>query len=133
MARRRVTCDSFPVKPHAPTCERCGMVAQPRRRGLCFRCYQRERRGHQRHGPCSVCRCADVRVLRRHQLADGWTVLCANHAAIAGRRAITLAELVVESGDRRRGDRRTHRERRQRVVVEWLAPDVDRRVGDRRG
>jgi len=82
-----------------------------------------------------VCGSADRRVLRRHRLG----VLCANHAAVAGRRRLSVAELAAEcypaadrrSGERRRGDRRSHSERRRRVEVEWLL-EGDRRRAPRR-
>lgn len=70
--------------------------------------------------PCAVCSIADLRVLRRHKLRDGFVVLCANHAAIAGRRALTLTELRGECAPP--GDRRAGAERRQ----------ADRRHVDRR-
>jgi hypothetical protein len=62
-----------------------------------------------------VCGIADARVLRRHRLKDGLVVLCANHAAIAGRRGMTLTELRGECcppGDRRAGSERRQNDRR---------------------
>jgi hypothetical protein len=72
-----------------------------------------------------VCGIADLRVLRRHKLRDGFVVLCANHAAIAGRRSLTLTDLCAECappGDRRAGaERRTsdrrHTERRRTTAT----------------
>jgi hypothetical protein len=123
---------------NAVTCP-CGRVTTSPRLGLCFPCYQRRRRGHTTAAACAICPQRDRRVLRRHKLAGGMHTLCANHAAIAGRRPLTLAELEAEcfpagdrrSTDRRAGDRRTTSPRRVRVVLERLM-DGDRREGDRR-
>jgi hypothetical protein len=67
-------------------------------------------------------------VLRRHVLAASRSTLCANHAAIAGRRKITLTELRAEcyppgdrrARERRKADRRTPSERRERQNVDAL-------------
>ncbi len=112
-------------------CQICGKPTDKPRRGLCFACYQRQRRGHQLAGPCAICGLEDKRLLRRHQLADGLVVLCANHAALAGRRQLSLDELAAEchppgdrrSADRRRGDRRNHIERRQHWDAGWTLQD----------
>ena len=72
-----------------------------------------------------MCGIADRRLLRRHKLAEGWAVLCANHAAIAGRRVLSLDALRAEvfpDGDRRQEERRAAGRRapvarRQRVDV----------------
>jgi hypothetical protein len=88
--------------------------------------------------PCAVCGIADVRVLRRHRLRDGFVVLCANHAAIAGRRSLTLTELRGECapvGDRRSGSERRNNERRQNDRRRAQAPPPagsERRRGERR-
>jgi hypothetical protein len=88
--------------------------------------------------PCSVCGIADVRVLRRHRLRDGLVVLCANHAAIAGRRSIGLTELRGECaphGDRRGGVERRQAERRHVERRRQAAPPpdgVERRRTERR-
>jgi hypothetical protein len=73
-------------------------------------------------------------------LVEGRTTLCANCAAIAGRRAIGLDELRLElhppgdrrQADRRAADRRIPVDRRQRVEVEHLLSDADRRASGRR-
>jgi hypothetical protein len=88
--------------------------------------------------PCSVCGINDVRVLRRHKLRDGFVVLCANHAAIAGRRSMTLTELRGECsppGDRRSGTERRNADRRhtdRRRQTEASPPGTERRATDRR-
>ena len=131
------------MAPAPKTCAACGRPTTTPRFGLCFGCYQRARRGHTIEGSCAVCGLADKRMVRRHKLADGWTVLCANHAAVAGRRPLKLeqlqAELAPSPGDRRQGterrtaDRRGHSERRVAVAVdEWLL-EQDRRQDERRG
>ena len=87
-------------------CVSCGRPTDRPRRGRCPACYRRAQRGHAVAKPCAVCGIADLRVLRRHKLRDGFVVLCANHAAIAGRRTLTLTELRGECappGDRRAG------------------------------
>lgn len=122
-------------------CLHCGRPTPEPRKGACSACYQRARRGHDHDGACAACGLADARVLRRHQLADGWSTLCANDAAIAGRRPITLAQLRTERfpdgdrrrGDRRGGDRRDLQVRRVRVDLERLVADDDARAsGGRR-
>jgi hypothetical protein len=52
----------------------------------------RKCRGHFPEGPCGVCGTSDLRVLVRHRLGS----LCANHAAVAGRREIGIDELRRE-------------------------------------
>jgi hypothetical protein len=85
-----------------------------------------------------VCGIADVRVLRRHRLKDGIVVLCANHAAIAGRRSITLTDLRTEcapAGDRRTGTERRRTDRRstdRRRVKQPPPAGVERRKTERR-
>jgi hypothetical protein len=80
-----------------------------------------------------VCGIADARVLRRHKLKDGLVVLCANHAAIAGRREVTLTELRGECcppGDRRAGAERRREDRRhrtRRIKRETAGPNNERR------
>jgi hypothetical protein len=44
----------------------------------------------------AVCHLSDPRVPHRHRLADALVTFCANHAAIAGRRALTLDTLRFE-------------------------------------
>ena len=80
-------------------------------------------------------------MLRRHKLTDGAVVLCANHAAVAGRRKLALAELKAECLpaeqdrrkvlDRRRSDRRQPADRRQSWDAAWEL-DQDQRQRDRR-
>lgn len=128
----------FPCNP--VKCSACPRTTTEPRKGLCFACYQRDRRGHDRAKACAVCAVGDPRVLRRHKLALGFETLCANHSAIAGRRRITLGELRAEcfpSGDRRRtdrrhADRRGGPERRTRVDVERLLEGDSRKGGRRR-
>lgn len=123
------------VTGNPTACLHCGRPTSEPRKGACSACYQRARRGHDHDGACSVCGLADARVLRRHQLADGWTTLCANDAALAGRRPLSLHQLRAErypdgdrrGADRRAGDRRDASVRRARVVVERLVGDDDRR------
>jgi len=121
-------------------CSTCGRPTTEPRRGLCMGCRLRVLRGHVASGCCSVCGTTDARVLRRHRLADGLATLCANDAAIAGRRPLTVAELRAEvfpAGDRRQGDRRRADrrnfgdDRRQRFDAARLL-DGDTRQGDRR-
>lgn len=78
-------------------------------------------------------------MLRRHAFVDGVVVLCANHAALAGRRPLTAAAFLEEvkpADSDRRGtmDRRRHLERRasseRRCDAEPV--DLDARASDRR-
>ena len=111
---------------------------------MCARCYQARWRGAT-HGPaCEVCSVADPRVMvRRRMPVEGaaltWRTLCANCNVIAGKRPLTLAELVLEvrptgdrrrSGDRRRNDRRGHEGDRR--FVDGRAGAGDRRETGRR-
>ena len=120
-------------------CSSCGRPAPEPRKGLCFGCYMRSRRGHETGLACECCGVTDRRVLRRHAL-DELRTLCANCSAVAGRRALSLDELrceVFPPGDRRgpgrrTGDRRAPVDRRQRVEVEHLLSDADRRGSGRR-
>ena len=119
-----------------PNCSLCRRELTPdarARKGMCFRCYQRERRGRSLVGKrCAVCSVEDQRVLQFHRMAEGHVVLCANHATIAGKRSITLDELKDEcfpagdrrQEDRRRSDRRNYRERRQ---DDWHSIDDEER------
>jgi hypothetical protein len=121
-------------------CVGCARPTTHPRKGLCFACYQRARRGHVTQSECAVCGTRDRRVLRRHKLASGLETLCANDAAIAGRRVLTLAALRAErfpDGDRRgtdqrTGDRRTYAERRARLELAWIADGDRREVRGRR-
>jgi hypothetical protein len=78
-------------------------------------------------------------MLTRKTLADGVATLCGSHAMLAGRRTLSLPELVAEafpSGDRRQKDRRnedrrTPTGRRQTTKVGWLF-ESNRRDGGRR-
>jgi hypothetical protein len=106
---------------------------------MCFACYLRQQRGHSIDEPCAVCGLDDKRMLRRHRLAGGLVVLCANDAAVAGRRRLSLEELHAErfpagdrrSGDRRRAPRRGLVERREGWDPAWEL-DADRRKDRRR-
>lgn len=106
--------------------------------GRAIACRLRKLRGTELREPCRVCGVADRRVLRRQAFRDGPLVLCANHAAIAGRRRLSCAEFLEEmeaSGDRRGlRERRLGVERRtdddRRAFVEPV--EFDAREGDRR-
>lgn len=120
-------------------CSNCGRPVSATRGGQCSGCYQRRRRGHEAPGPCRVCGEADPRVLKRHRLAEGMLSLCANHSAVAGRRPITLAELMSETttaGDRRGPERRGRaRDRRApgaRRVSSYVPDDCARLSRGRR-
>lgn len=125
-------------------CASCSRPTAEPRGGLCSACYQRTRRGHHvAESACRVCGAADRRTLRRHKLAEGIVTLCANDAAVAGRRTLTLEQLraeVLPQGDRRgpsrrRQDRRGSegvRERRTRLDVSRMLDDDRRGPGLRR-
>jgi len=89
----------FQRSPEPAFCVECTKPTDEPRRGLCIACYLRQRRGSAFtvDACCQVCRTADKRVLRWHRLAGGaLVVLCANHAAIAGRRELPIEELRAE-------------------------------------
>lgn len=125
---RRSPCNPRP-------CASCSRPTTEPRRGLCFACYLRAYRGHVADGACAACGLEDRRVLRRHRLADGLATLCANHAAIAGRRTLTLEALRAEcyppgdrrQGEQRRADRRAVGDRRTAPTVEQLLAVADER------
>jgi hypothetical protein len=84
------------------TCRVCGRPVDPsEKRHVHQACAIRLSRGTLLGPSCAACNTTDPRVLRLVRLADGKVTLCANHAAIAGRRPITIdalrAELHVES------------------------------------
>jgi hypothetical protein len=124
----------------------CGTCGRPYAKSKgrsreCVACYLRRTRGHEVSGPCAVCGLSDRRVLRRHVLTDGPVTLCANDAAIAGRRALSLEELELEvypAGDRRGANRRQAdrrapaTDRRTVLDVARLVADADRRGAGRR-
>lgn len=115
-------------------CSSCGKPAPKPKKGLCAGCYLRAWRGDTLGSECQICHLRDQRVLRRVKLAASTSTLCANHAAIAGRRAITLTALRAEcfpagdrrQADRRTGDRRAPLERRRRVDVNKLLEEERR-------
>lgn len=45
---------------------------------------------------CRVCPVEDPRMLRWRTFTDGRQVLCANHAALSGRRALSFDEFLAE-------------------------------------
>jgi hypothetical protein len=88
----------------------------------CTRCRVRRSRGaaFAPGARCAVCATSDVRVLSLRTLREGPRVLCANCAAVLGRRAMSIAALRTEmrppgdprQAERRTGDRRSPLERR---------------------
>ena len=130
--RRKTGADPVP-------CSSCRILATHPRRGLCQRCYMRAYTGRELANGCGVCGLRDTRLLTRKTLADGVATLCGSHAMLAGRRTLSLPELVAEAfpaGDRRRTDRRnedrrTPTGRRLITKVGWLS-ESNRRDGGRR-
>lgn len=118
-------CDILTRGKHCPGCR----VRKCRRSGVAG-------------GACRVPGCAVThpRMLRRQRFADATAaVLCANHAALVGRRTITLdaflAELAPGPGERRQArERRRQVERRHGTERRQYAEPVelDGRLGDRR-
>lgn len=134
----------FPCNGPTP-CRTCSRPTLEPRRGECFACYQRGRRGHVPEGVCVVCGATDRRMLRRtlllQPLGDArHETLCANHAAVVGRRTLSLEELRAELSapgdrrqeDRRAGERRAPAPRRARADVRHLVAEPDARTGDGR-
>lgn len=109
---------------------------------VCTGCRVRKHRGSVVAGEqCQApgCGIAHPRVLRRVRFGDATLVLCANHAALAGRRGLDasefLGELALPVGDRRRRwERRAQLDRRflveRRQYAEPVEPDA--RQGERR-
>lgn len=96
------------ARPYAPRrraplalvkCSFCPRMTATLRAGKCPVCAVRASRGRLFTDPCAACGASDPRVLRRHTLADGPAVVCANCSAIAGRRPLALAELRAELGE----------------------------------
>jgi hypothetical protein len=94
-------------------CKGCGRAIDPAERAhVCRACRVRKCRGAELGSACALCGLADRRMLRRVRLAEGPATLCGNHAALLGRRTISIEMLRAEAvtpapGDRRRGvDRR---------------------------
>lgn len=86
----RVKHGDMPRKsPQTAACSACREPSVDLRRGLCFRCYQRQRRGALAVGRCGICPVSDPRMLVQHARLG---VLCANHARIA-RASATLADV----------------------------------------
>lgn len=65
---------------------------------LCRVCQVRKSRGalFEPGSSCAACGLADMRVLRWLALLDGRVPACGNCGTLAGRRRLTLAELVAE-------------------------------------
>lgn len=100
-----------------------------------------EYNGRTKAEACACCTHADPRVLVRRRVGVEMQTLCANCAAILGRRPITLDELRAEvlppndrrQSDRRRGaDRRAALDRRHLLDVTKMLDDDRRSYGGRR-
>lgn len=125
-------------------CSVCSRRTTEPRLGLCLACYLRHYRGGLRGSACDCCSAGDPRVLVRRTIFGDVHTLCANCAAVLGRRRLSLLALREEiwpSWDRRQGDRRA-RDRRSPVgrrspgVTDYVTPSEERRaapVGRRAG
>ncbi len=83
--------------PEEYSCSKCPRLITKGR--VCGPCRLRDSRGSIVEGAaCRAPECgiSDARVLRRHRFADGVAILCANHDAIAGRRARDFDSFVRE-------------------------------------
>lgn len=67
----------------------------------CHACHARAIQTADTDHACRVCGEGDTRMLRARRLADGWMLLCANHAAVLAGRWLRLPELLVECGEKR--------------------------------
>lgn len=119
--------------PPPALCEVCRLIWVKGGK-VCSGCRVRKHRGSAVAGGCCQapeCYIAHPRVLRRVRFRDGATVvLCANHAALAGRRPLDadafLGELALPVNDRRqRRERRAQLERRFLVERRQYAEPVD--------
>jgi hypothetical protein len=92
-----------PAKPKITVlCEVCTVVPVTSGK-VCTGCRVRKCRGADVDGrACAVpsCRIALARVLRLIPFGDELVPLCANHAALAGRRGLTLDEFLAEAAER---------------------------------
>jgi hypothetical protein len=80
-------------------CRRCNRPKVALTDGECERCAEAPhiRSTHAVEGhACAVCGVADRRMLRARRLSEGWRLLCANHAAVLGRRWLRVEDLVAE-------------------------------------
>jgi hypothetical protein len=77
-------------------CESCPRLTTGR---FCVACRVRKCRGTTIDGSCPLCGVSDRRMLRRHRFTDGTRVICANHAAVAGRRSLDWRAFLAELGD----------------------------------
>lgn len=75
-------------------CETCPRLTPGR---FCVACRVRKCRGSSVEGAC-FCGVSDRRMLRRHRFTDGVRVICANHAAVAGRRELDWAAYLADLG-----------------------------------
>jgi hypothetical protein len=91
---------SRPAKPKVTClCEVCQLVPVTSGK-VCTGCRVRKCRGAAIEGAaCELCQIAQPRVLRWTRLADRQAVLCANHAALVGRRPIPWAQLAAEAAE----------------------------------
>jgi hypothetical protein len=67
-----------------------------RRTNVCHACHPLRLGAGAGVPSCRVCGIDDQRMLASRRLSDGWTLLCANHAAILGDRWIGLEDLRLE-------------------------------------
>lgn len=67
----------------------------------CHACHARAASTENADHACRVCGEADPRMLRARRLADGWMLLCANHAAVLAGRWLRLSELLLECREKR--------------------------------
>jgi hypothetical protein len=90
-----------PAKPKVVVvCEICGIVPVTSGK-VCSGCRVRKCRGASVDGlACRICGIALPRVLRLQRFGDELVPLCANHAALAGRRPLTWQAFEAEALER---------------------------------
>lgn len=84
-----------PIDPYP--CSKCPRLITKGR--ICGPCRVRDSRGSSVEGAaCRAPECdvSDERMLRRHRFTDGVAILCANHSAVAGKRALDFETFVRE-------------------------------------
>lgn len=84
-------------QPAPPGKRPCLQCRRPTKGNFCTGCRVRKHRGAVVAGDaCKVCGDDDARLLRRQRFTDQIVVLCANHAALKGRRTISWADFLAE-------------------------------------
>jgi hypothetical protein len=75
----------------------CAGCHRPTKGNYCPACRVRKCRGASVTGAsCPICGVDDARMLRHQRFTDGARILCANHAAVVGQRALSWSDLLED-------------------------------------